>query len=384
MNIKKIFKVVLTAVTSVALIMVTGCSSNDTSTNNDSNTSNANDDFVLKVALNNSLCEAPIHMGVELGYFEDEGLNVELVKVDAAQMPEAIGSGQVDAGFGLLGKYLQPIDNGLDIKITAGIHTGCIKVLVPQDSDIHSVKDLKGKTVGTTGLGAAAPTIVTRRSLYHAGLKASADDCDVDFMVYSGSDLAQALANGAVDAIANGDPQASIAQEEYNLRAIIDTANDDEYKDEYCCISFVTGDIAKNHPDIADKFTRAMMKSAQYVEEHPKEVAQLQIDNNYVAGNVESNAKILATYNYKPSVDGGYEALQATVPDLQAIGLINADRDPNEFIDSIAYKSDNLSNDILNDNNTSNNDNLAELDCCETTIECCETEPIVQVADCCQ
>jgi NitT/TauT family transport system substrate-binding protein len=281
-----------------------------------------------------------------------------------------------------LGKYLQPIDNGLDIKITAGIHTGCIKVLVPEDSDIQTVEDLKGKTVGTTGLGAAAPTIVTRRSLYHAGLNASADNCDVNFVVYSGSDLAQALANGAVDAIANGDPQASIAQQEYNLRAIIDTTSDEEYKDEYCCISFVTGDIAENHPDIADKFTTAVMKSAQYVEEHPEEVAKIQVEKEYVAGDADFNASILATYNYKPSVDGGYEALKITVPDLQAIGLISADRDPDEFIDSIVYRSDNLSDesilgsDTTSDTNSDTNDdtnndgNSAEIGA-ESLADCC-------------
>lgn len=377
MKIKKFLKSILVVTTSLTLLTVTGCS--QSSNNGDSSSDNG--EFELKIAYNNSLCEAPIQMGVELGFFEDEGLNVKMIKVDAAHMPEAIGSGQIDAGFGLLGKYLQPIDNGLDIKVTAGIHTGCIKVLVPEDSDIKTVEDLKGKVVGTTGLGAAAPTIVVRRSLYHAGLNATDENCDVEFAVYSGSDLAQALSNGAVDAIANGDPQASIAQEEYNLRTLIDTTTDDEYKDEYCCISFVTGDIAENHPDIADKFTRAIMKAAQYVEENPEEVAQIQIDKEWVTGDLELNTKLLSAYNYEPSVNGGYEALKATVPDLQAIGLISADRNPDEFIDSITYKSENLKDeDIL----SNNDNNSAKLDCCEVTTKCCETKSVIEVVDCCQ
>lgn len=340
-------------------------------------------DYVLKIAYNNSLCEAPIQMGVDKGFFEAEGIKYEMVKVDAAHMPEAIGSGKVDAGFGLLGKYLQPIDNGLDIKITAGIHTGCVKVLVPQDSDIKTVADLKGKKVGTTGLGAAAPTIITRRSLYHTGLNAAADNCDVEFVVYSGSDLAQALANGAVDAIANGDPQASIAEKEYNLRPIIDTAADEEYKDEYCCISFVTGKLAKEHPELVEKFTRAIMKSSQWVEDNKDEVAKIQIENNWVSGDADFNASVLKNYSYKPSINGGYEALQATVPDLQAIGLINSDRNPDEFIDSISYKFDGLTDDkILGDITES----VTE-DCCEVVSEqipdCCETTSQAIPPDCC-
>lgn len=347
-------------------------------------TETAGDDYVLKIAYNNSLCEAPIQMGVEKGFFEAEGLKFEMVKVDAAHMPEAIGSGQIDAGFGLLGKYLQPIDNGLDIKITAGIHTGCVKLLVPQDSDIKTVADLKGKKVGTTGLGAAAPTIIARRSLYHAGLNASADNCDVEFVVYGGSDLAQALANGAVDAIANGDPQASIAEKEYNLRPIIDTATDEEYKDEYCCISFVTGQLAQEHPEIAEKFTRAIMKSSQWVEENKDEVAKIQVENDWVSGDAEFNASVLNNYSYKPSLNGGYEALKATVPDLQAIGLINADRDPDEFIESIAYKFDGLTDEDILGEDTSVEATTA--DCCEPvseqTPDCCETTSEA-IPDCC-
>lgn len=374
MKIKKALNTITSAFLAAALLA--GCGGSTEAQTQEG----AEDDYVLKIAYNNSLCEAPIQMGVEKGFFEAEGLKFEMVKVDAAHMPEAIGSGQIDAGFGLLGKYLQPIDNGLDIKITAGIHTGCVKVLVPENSDIKNVADLKGKKVGTTGLGAAAPTIITRRSLYHAGLNAAADNCDVEFVVYGGSDLAQALANGAVDAIANGDPQASLAEKEYNLRPVVDTATDDEYKDEYCCISFVTGKLAAEHPEIADKFTKAIMKSSQWVEENKDETAKIQIEKDWVAGDAEFNASVLKKYSYKPSVNGGYEALKATVPDLQAIGLISKDRDPDEFIDSIVYTSDDLKSFSVEENTAA----VTE-DCCEiTTNECCETTSKAQiVADCC-
>ncbi len=382
MKFRNLSKVCTAAVLAFALL--TGCAGGAAQTSEGEGatadtSATESDDYVLKIAYNNSLCEAPIQMGVEKGFFEQEGIKFEMVKVDAAHMPEAIGSGQIDAGFGLLGKYLQPVDNGLDIKITAGIHTGCIKVLVPQDSDIKSVADLKGKKVGTTGLGAAAPTIITRRSLYHAGLNAAPDNCDVEFVVYSGSDLAQALANGAVDAIANGDPQASIAEKEYNLRPIIDTATDDEYKDEYCCISFVTGKLAQEHPELADKFTTAIMKASQWVEENKDETAKIQVEKEWVSGDPEFNASVLKNYSYKPSVNGGYEALKVTVPDLQAIGLINKDRDPEEFIDSIVYKSDNLK-----DIETEDTTQAVTEDCCETTTnDCCETTSKAVVADCC-
>lgn len=358
-----------------AALLLTGCGGAETGT------ADRSDDFVLKIAYNNSLCEAPIQMGVEKGFFEAEGLKFEMVKADAAHMPEAIGSGQVDAGFGLLGKYLQPIDNGLDIKITAGIHTGCTKLLVPKNSDIKSVTDLKGKKVGTGGLGAAG-TIITRRSLYHAGLNASPDNCDVEFVVYSESDLAQALQNGAIDAIVLGDPKASIAERDYNLKAIIDTAKDEEYKNEFCCISFVTGDIAKNHPEIAEKFTRAIMKASQWVEENKEETAKIQIEKNWVAGNADFNAQVLSSYSYKPALDGGYEALKITVPDLQAIGLIKSDRNADEFIENAILSFEGLSDEDILASAISENGGFLTENAEAATIDCCETTTEI-IPDCC-
>lgn len=379
--LKKLGKIGTCIIAAACLFVgCTGNSAEETSVSENLNSSA--DDYVLKIGYNNSLCEAPIQMGVEKGFFEAEGLKFEMVKADAAHMPEAIGSGQIDAGFGLLGKYLQPIDNGLDIKITAGIHTGCIKLLVPQDSSINSIQDLKGKKVGTGGLGAAG-TIITRRSLYHAGLNGSSNDCDVEFVVYSESDLAQALQNNAVDAIVLGDPKASIAAKDYNLKSIIDTAKDDEYKNEYCCISFVTGKLAQEHPEIAEKFTKAIMKASQWVENNKEETAKIQVEKEWVAGDPAFNATVLSSFNYKPSLSGGLEALKITVPDLQAIGLINKDKNAEEFINNAYLKLENLSDDTSDVEVKTTSLKETKEDCCEpTTQECCEATS-AQIADCC-
>ena len=83
----------------------------------------------LRLIYSPSLCAAPMYIAIENGYFEDEGLDIEQVTVDAAHVSEAIGADQVDVGMGLIGKMLQPIENGLPIKFTTGLHTGCTKLL---------------------------------------------------------------------------------------------------------------------------------------------------------------------------------------------------------------------------------------------------------------
>lgn len=271
---------------------------------------------------------------MEKGFFEDEGIDAENIQVDAAHVQEAIGADQVDAGFGLIGKFLQPVENGLAIKFTAGIHTGCIKIIAPKDSGINSVKDLKGKKIGVSGL-AGAETIIAKRVLTDAGISFDEKNPEAEFVVFSKNDLGQALENGAIDAIAINDPTAAQFVQEYDLNVLIDTATTEKFADEYCCTSFVSSKLAEEHPDIAAAFTRAILKASVYVEEHPKETAQIQLDNDYVTGDVDFNANLLKSYNYIPSVQGGYDAIKLSVQQLSQIGILKEDTDAKKFTDNV-------------------------------------------------
>ena len=307
--------------------------STDTSASSDSSSSADAGPTHLRLAYHGSLCGAPLYIAQEKGFFADENLEVEQVTVDAAHVAEAVGSDQVDVGMGLIGKMLQPLENGLPIKFTTGVHTGCIKLLVPADSGISKVTDLKGKNIGVPGL-ADAGTVVTKRSLHAAGIDASEGSSEVTFTVFSRNDLAQALENGAVDAIVLGDPQAAVAQEQYGLTALIDTATDPAYKDEYCCDAFVTSKLAEENPEAAAAFTRAVQKGAQWVEEHPEETAKIIVDKKYTAGDADLLAAILETYNYKPSVQGGYDALKLGAEQLTEIGILKEGTDATKFADN--------------------------------------------------
>jgi NitT/TauT family transport system substrate-binding protein len=290
--------------------------------------------YHLRIAYSPSLCQAPLHIAVEKGFFEAEGIEPENIQIDAAHVQEAIGADQVDVGFGLIGKFLQPVENGLPIKFTAGIHTGCIKIVAPKDSGIESPSDLKGKKIGVSGL-AGAETIVTKRVLANEGISFDETNPEAEFVVFNKNDLGQALENGAIDVIAMNDPIVSQFVEQYDLNVLVDTATSDEFSSEYCCASFVSNKLAEEHPEIAAAFTRAVLKASVYVNEHPEEVAQLQLDKNYVTGDLDFNASLLKSYNYIPSVQGGYDAIKLSVEQLAQIGILKEGTDAKQFTDNV-------------------------------------------------
>jgi NitT/TauT family transport system substrate-binding protein len=286
----------------------------------------AADDYAVKIAYGASLCHAPLHVAIEKGFFESEGLKFEAAQYDTAATAEAAATGHIDAGYGLVGKFAQPIENGLPIQLVAGIHTGCIKILTRGDSPISSVAGLKGKKIGVASL-ADSPALITRRALSAQGIGVASDNLEVDFVVFNNADLPQALANGAIDAYAASDPAASVAQDKNGLKQLLSTATDEPFASEYCCVTFVTSKFAREHPGLAEKYTRAVMRASLWVEQNPEEAARIQTEKNYVAGDADFNAKILASYNYRPSTQGGYDALKNTYAALREIGILKKGTD---------------------------------------------------------
>src|SRR3954466_13271275 len=88
-------------------------------------------------------CEATIFCAVENGFFKEEGLEVELVKCEWSKYKDVLALGGYDITHHLIMYFLKPIEQGLDVKFTAGIHKGCLRVQASTKGNIHRVQDLR-------------------------------------------------------------------------------------------------------------------------------------------------------------------------------------------------------------------------------------------------
>ena len=282
------------------------------------------------------LCPAPTHIAIAKGLFQEEfdKIGQKFVLVDmtnAGAQADLIAAGKLDAAFNLSSTLLQPIDNGLPIAFVTGVHTGCTKYYARSDSDIYSVEDLRGKKVGVISLSDSSVMNLNRK-LDDLGIKVLGAEAEVELLVYSSEDLPIALDKGAVDAIALHDPTSVIAEEKYGLRKILDTATDVKYVHEYCCQAFVTRKVAKENPEAARAYAIAMQKASAYVKEEPRATAQIQLDNNYVSGDIDFNTRLLESYDFTPSVSLGKQSFTAAAVQLQKFGAIKATTNLDEFL----------------------------------------------------
>lgn len=281
----------------------------------------------MKVCYIGLTCEAPIFVAQHKGFFDEEGLDVELVKTSWDAMQQGLSFGTFDATHTLVPFLIKPIEQGVNVRITAGIHKGCLRIQVPVNSDIRTVKDLKGKRIGVATMG-SPPMIFGNRVLAMHGLDATSD---VDWVAYPNDVLERALDQGRVDAVADSEPIGSLLLAKGKVRNVADQAVDAPWKDEFCCAVVVNGTLAAKNPAKAAKITRGLMKAAKWVETNPTAAARLSVEQKYLASTVELNAIALAQLRYVPSVAGCKAGVGLLAEEMKQRGILNAPTNPAEL-----------------------------------------------------
>ncbi|WP_198012452.1 ABC transporter substrate-binding protein [Promicromonospora sukumoe] len=215
---------------------------------------------------------APIYLGVQEGFFEEEGLDVtlELAQGGAAVVP-AVVAGEYQFGFSNVTSLLVASSQGLPLKAVApGNSTTGVAgedfsaVVVPEDSDVEDAADLAGRTVAVNTLNNIGDTTI-RKVVADAGGDADA----VEFVEMGFPDMPAAVAGGQVDAAWIVEPHLTRALQD---GARVVASNFAETDPDLLIAAYFTSEqqIAAD-PDAVEGFTAAMEKSLTYAEEHPDE-----------------------------------------------------------------------------------------------------------------
>ena len=261
----------------------------------------------------------------EKGFFKQEGLDAELVPQEFDVQKDALATGKIDAALGLLDKWLKPLEQGLDAKFTAGLHHGCIQLLVPVNSPIKSIKDLKGKRIGVPVIGDGPTTWACGD--YPGGQKAKCTHrCFLAFFPTTGIDAGHAAWRSGCHQYCRS--LGELAVQHGQARVLVNRART-AWKNQYCCLVLLNGKFAARDPKTAAAITRALLNAALWVRDNPVEAAKIEVNGNYVPSkNVELLAGLLKSYNYTPYIDGGYKAVLNSAKQCKVAGILDESTDP--------------------------------------------------------
>jgi len=230
----------------------------------------------LKVLLQPVPWSTPALIAEEQGFFEDEGLDVdlEIVANQAAQVPLMVtGQAQFAVGANLTTGIV--LGQGMPFKIVATStrnesdeENATSGILVNSDSDIRSASDLVGTKVAMPALRGAAEYLV-RVAIDLAG----EDGNDVHLVQLDQAAGIAALEKGEVDAALAFQP--FLAQALADGKKAISYPSLEEGAGKMFTHWYANADYLEENSATADKFVAAIEKANDYANEHPDEANAL-------------------------------------------------------------------------------------------------------------
>lgn len=255
------------AVISVVIILsisLIGCTPNTTQNQNETQ------DNLTKLTVSevtHSVFYAPQYVAINLGFFEDEGIELELINSQGAdKVMTALLSGQVDIGFAGPEATIYVYNEGRDdfAQVFAQVTQRDGSFLVAREAtDNFQWTDLKGKHI-LPGRKGGVPYMSFEYVLKQNGIDTQNDllfDNSISFDL-----MTSAFVGGTGDYVTVFEPQATVLENEgsgHIVASIGEAAGDIPYTAYFAKKSFLN-----ENQELIQKFVNALYKGQQWVETH--------------------------------------------------------------------------------------------------------------------
>src|SRR6202046_4674310 len=92
-------------------------------------------------------CHSPLGFGVAKGLYAKHNLDVELYPFASSgqTVVQALATGKADAGAGLVGDWLKPLEQGFDVKLFVGSHGGWQRLVGAKGKGRQEIAGVQGK-----------------------------------------------------------------------------------------------------------------------------------------------------------------------------------------------------------------------------------------------
>ena len=293
---KRIFAFFLCAVTAAGLLI--GCADGSGDKTGSGGKNGAEEEKLTKVTLNevaHSIFYAPMYVAIEEGYFEEEGIDLDLVcGFGADKTMTAVISGEADIGFMGSEASIYTYNEGAGDYVVnfAQLTQRAGNFLVArEDTDDFSWDDLRGKLV-LGGRKGGMPQMVFEYILKQNGIDPE-KDLEINQSIDFGS-TAAAFSEGQGEYTVEFEPGATTLESEGKGYVVASLGEDSGYVP-YTAFSAKQSYI-EEHPDVIQGFTNALQKGMDFVQSHtPEEIAAV-IEPQFPETDLETITTIVTRY----------------------------------------------------------------------------------------
>ena len=293
---KRILAFFLCAVTAAGLLI--GCAAGSGDKTGSGGKNGAEEEKLTKVTLNevaHSIFYAPMYVAIEEGYFEEEGIDLDLVcGFGADKTMTAVISGEADIGFMGSEASIYTYNEGAGDYVVnfAQLTQRAGNFLVARENtDDFSWDDLRGKLV-LGGRKGGMPQMVFEYILKQNGIDPE-KDLEINQSIDFGS-TAAAFSEGQGEYTVEFEPGATTLESEGKGYVVASLGEDSGYVP-YTAFSAKQSYI-EEHPDVIQGFTNALQKGMDFVQSHtPEEIAAV-IEPQFPETDLETITTIVTRY----------------------------------------------------------------------------------------
>ena len=246
---------------------------------------------VIRLARGPSLCAMPQYVVDELLAAEGVTRVDYLVTDSGPLLSEALASGQVDFAMTFSGPLVLELDRGRKITMLAGVHVGCFELFAKDG--INSVADLKGRSVGTQGLGSSAHVFISAMVAL-VGLDPAKD---IDWVTTAEPKPIDLFLDGKVDAFLGFPPEPQRLRAQGVSHVIVNSSQDRPWSQYFCCMLLANPEFVRTKPVATKSVVRAMLRATDLCLSAPAKVARQIVDRGF-APNYDDAVQTLSDVPY--------------------------------------------------------------------------------------
>jgi NitT/TauT family transport system substrate-binding protein len=279
-------------VAALALVAV-GCGDDEEETGGGGGGGEAAETTTLRVGVIPIADVAPLYLGIEQGFFEQQNLEIEpqLAEGGAAITP-AVLSGDFQIGFSNTISLLIAASKDLPVTIISqGVLGGKTEeeawadLLVLKDGPIKEPKDLEGKTIAVNTLSNICEVTI-RKSLADMGV----DDSKLKFAEVPFPDMNAALEANRVEGACVVEP--FVSQGKAGKARGIDPFYVNTAPDLTVATYFTSKQYAAENADVVERFVTAMEESLDYAQQNPDAVREILLEYTQIPPEAVENIKL--------------------------------------------------------------------------------------------
>jgi NitT/TauT family transport system substrate-binding protein len=276
-------------------------------------------------------CEAITYAAPGSAIFAKHALAPSLVGFDTERdVIAALGAGRIDAASMNLPALLRPLESGSDVRLTAALHYGCLRIVAPEAFVVSSVGNLKGARIATDRLHSPSMNLLSAL-LRRQGLD---PQHDVAWHVYPLTGLEAALDAKTVDCVAASDPLGYVLILDKKAEPYIDSADGGfscggtAIAHGHHCFLAVNGGLVEQRPALAAALTRAYLDTSNAFLKSVGPGAVAEVKGGYSEADVYHTIDLLQSYDWHASTDLVVEEIELTARDFRRAGLLERGTDP--------------------------------------------------------